>query len=282
MAVLMKIDAHQHFWIYNPVRDTWIDDSMKILQKNFLPKDLEPVLKQSSIDGTIAVQADQSENETSFLLNLAEKNKWILGVVGWIDLMAPDIEKKLEHFSNNKKLKGLRHIVQAEPDDNFMLNEKFRGGISLLKNYNYTYDILIYPRQLPAAIKLTEKHYEQKFVLDHIAKPFIRKKEIEPWASGIKSLAENANVYCKISGIITEADHQNWKPQDIYPYLDIVFEAFSVDRLLFGSDWPVCLLAGSYEKVFNLVNEYTNNFPEENKEKIFGKNAISFYNINIS
>ena len=278
----MRIDAHQHFWIYNSIRDAWIDDNMKILQRNFLPEDLEPVLKQASIDGTIAVQADQSENETNFLLDLAEKNKWILGVVGWIDLMAPDIEKRLENISGCKKLKGFRHIVQAEPDDNFMLNEKFQRGISLLKNYNFTFDILIYPPQLPAAIKLTEKHYEQKFVLDHIAKPLIRKKEFEPWASDIKELAENPNVYCKISGVITEADHKNWKLQDIYPYLDIVSEAFGYDRLLFGSDWPVCLLAGFYEKVFNLIREYTKNFSEENKEKILGENTISFYNINIS
>ena len=275
----MKIDAHQHFWIYNPIRDAWIDDSMKILKRNFLPKDIEPALKQSLIDGTITVQADQSENETNFLLSLAEKNKWILGVVGWIDLTAPDVGKKLEHFSNNKKLKGFRHIVQAEPDDNFMLNEKFQRGIGLLKNFNFTYDILIYPRQLSAAIKLTEKYYEQRFILDHIAKPLIRKKEFKPWALDIKKLAENPNVFCKISGIITEADHQNWKPSDIYPYLDIIFDAFSYDRLLFGSDWPVCLLAGSYEKVFSLIIDYTKNFPEENKEKIFGKNALLFYNI---
>ena len=277
----MKIDAHQHFWIYNSVRDAWIDDSMKILKRNFLPEDLEPVLKHSSIDGTIAVQADQSENETNFLLGLAEKNKWIFGVVGWIDLMAPDIEKRLERFSTIKKLKGFRHIVQAEPDNNFMVSEKFRRGIGFLKDFNLTYDILIYPHQLPAAIKLAEKNYEQKFILDHIAKPFIRKKEIDPWASGIKELAKNYNVYCKISGIITEADHKNWKPEDIYPYLDIVFEAFGYERLLFGSDWPVCLLAGSYKKVFNLIKEYTKNSSKENEEKIFGNNSVSFYNINI-
>jgi L-fuconolactonase len=279
VAAWMKIDAHQHFWIYNPIRDAWIDDSMKILQRNFLPVDLEPALKQSLIDGTIAVQADQSEDETNFLLDLAEKNKWILGVVGWMDLTALGVEKKLEHFSCYKKLKGFRHIVQAEPDDNFMMNENFRRGIRLLKDYNFTYDILIYPRQLSAAIKLTEKHYEQKFILDHIAKPLIRKKEFEPWASDIKKLAENPNVFCKVSGIITEADHQNWKPSDIYPYLDIVFDAFGYDRLLFGSDWPVCLLAGSYERVFNLISDYTKNSSKENKEKIFSKNAVSFYNI---
>ena len=275
----MIIDAHQHFWIYDPVRDSWIDESMQILKRNFLPEDLAPVIKENSIDGTIAVQADQSENETNFLLGLAEKNTWVSGVVGWVDLMAQDIEEKLEHFSSYKKLKGFRHIVQAEPDENFMLNEKFRNGIGQLKNYNFTYDILIYPHQLPTAIMLTEKHPDQKFVLDHIAKPSIKKKEIEPWASGIKELAMNPNVFCKISGIITEADHRNWESKEIYPYLDIVFNAFGYDRLLFGSDWPVCLLAGLYNQVINLIDEYMKNASDENKEKIFGKNAVSFYNI---
>ena len=275
----MIIDAHQHFWIYDPVRDSWIDESMQILKRNFLPEDLAPVIKENSIDGTIAVQADQSENETNFLLELASKNDWIYGVVGWVDLMAQDIEEKLEHFSSYKKLKGFRHIVQAEPDENFMLNEKFRNGIGQLKNYNFTYDILINPHQLPAAIKLTEKYPDQKFILDHIAKPYIRKKEIEPWASGIKELAMNPNVFCKISGIITEADHRNWESKEIYPYLDIVFNAFGYDRLLFGSDWPVCLLAGLYNQVINLIDEYMKNASDENKEKIFGKNAVSFYNI---
>ena len=275
----MRIDAHQHFWIYDPVRDSWIDESMQILKRNFLPEDLARIIKENSIDGTIAVQADQSENETNFLLGLAEKNTWISGVVGWVDLMAQDIEEKLEHFSSYKKLKGFRHIVQAEPDENFMLNEKFRNGIGQLKNYNFTYDILIYPHQLPTAIMLTEKHPDQKFVLDHIAKPSIKKKEIEPWASGIKELAKNPNVFCKISGIITEADHRNWKSKEIYPYLDIVFNAFGYDRLLFGSDWPVCLLAGLYNQVINLIDEYMKNASDENKEKIFGKNAVSFYNI---
>jgi L-fuconolactonase len=276
----MKIDSHQHFWIYNPIRDSWIDESMKVLRRNFFPEDLYPIIKEQNIDGTIAVQADQSEDETNFLLKLAEENDWIVGVVGWIDLMGNDIEQRLEHFSSLKKLKGFRHIVQAEPDNNFMLNEKFQNGISRLKHFNFTYDILVFPHQLPAAIKLSEKHPEQKFILDHIAKPFIKKNEIEPWASEIRELARNKNVFCKISGIVTEADHKNWKPEDIYPYLDVVFESFGYDRLLFGSDWPVCLLAGTYKQVINLIEEYTRNISPEEKEKIFGMNARLFYNIN--
>jgi L-fuconolactonase len=160
-----------------------------------------------------------------------------------------------------------------------MLNEKFQRGIGLLKNFNFTYDILIYPNQLPAAIKLTEKHPDQKFILDHIAKPFIKRNETEPWASGIKELSKNQNVFCKISGLVTEADYKNWKSKDIYPYLDIVFNTFGYERLLFGSDWPVCLLAGSYRQVINLIEDYTDNDSDENKKRIFGRNAISFYNI---
>jgi len=275
----MKIDAHQHYWIYNPLRDSWIDDTMQVLQRNFLPDDLAPLIKQHSFDGTIAVQADQSENETDFLLKLADKNEWILGVVGWIDLMSQNIEKKLEHFSSYKKLKGFRHVVQAEPDNNFMINERFQRGISLLKNYNFTYDILIYPHQLSATIKLSEKHPEQKFVLNHIAKPLIRNNKMEPWESNIKKLAKNPNVFCKVSGLITEADHKNWKPSDIYPYIDVVFNSFGCDRLLFGSDWPVCLLAGTYEQVVNLIEDYTSN-DSIGRGKIFGGNALSFYSLN--
>ena len=190
--------------------------------------------------------------------------------------MSKDVEKRFEHFSSYKKLKGFRHIVQAETDDNFMLNENFQNGINHLGQYNFTYDILIYPHQLPAAIKLSEKYPQQKFILDHIAKPYIKKHEIEPWASLIKELAKNRSVFCKISGIITEADHKNWEPKDIYPYLDVVFDSFGFDRLLFGSDWPVCLLAGSYGQVKNLIEEYIGRTSDENKEKIFGNTLVYF------
>ena len=265
----MIIDSHQHYWIYNPVRDAWIDESMKILRKDFLPEHLSPILKELSISGTIAVQADQSEEETKFLLDLAEKNNWILGVVGWVDLQSKNIEERLEYFSNFKKLKGFRHIVQAEPDEKFLLNENFQNGIDLLKEYNFTYDILIYPKQLPAAIKFVQKNPDQKFILDHIAKPNIKRKEIKHWASQIKELANYPNVYCKLSGIITEANHQNWKADDIYPYLDVVFEAFGSNRLTFGSDWPVCLLAGSYKQVLNLIEGYLRNEVKRNERKYF-------------
>jgi L-fuconolactonase len=275
----MKIDSHQHYWIYDPVRDSWIDDTMKVLQKDFLPGDLFPALRKQSINGTVAVQADQSEEETNFLLNVAEENDWIKGVVGWVDLKAGNIEQKLRYFSQFKKLKGFRHIVQTEPDEHFMLDPAFQNGIRYLKDFNFSYDILIYPKQLPAAIRLAENHPDQVFVLDHMAKPFIKDRKIEPWAAHILELAKNPNVACKLSGIITEADHQNWKADDCAPYMDVVFESFGVERLMFGSDWPVCLLAGTYEQVVMLVEDYVKNQPGDVKEKIFGKNARRIYQL---
>ena len=276
----MKIDSHQHFWKFDPVRDSWIDETMSILQRDFLPQDLAPLLIANNIDGTIAVQADQSEAETIFLLNLADQNEWILGVVGWVNLCDPKIGDRLDFFSTKDKLRGFRHIVQSEPDINFMLNPAFMNGIGILNKYGFTYDILIYPKQLPVAIQLVQKHPEQIFILDHIAKPDIKNHQIEPWASGIKKLAEYKNVYCKISGIITEANHNSWTKEDIYQYLDIVFDAFGTDSLLFGSDWPVCQLAGSYKKVVNLIEEYIAEFSPEEKEKLFGGNSLKAYGIN--
>lgn len=275
----MRIDTHQHFWKYNPVRDLWIDDTMQELQRDFLPGDLVANMEYCSVNGTIAVQANQSEDETHFLLDLSSNYDWIKGVVGWIDLRADDIEKRLEHFSQYSKLKGFRHVVQDEPDENFILKPEFQYGISLLKHFDFSYDILVYPKQLPAAIQLVQNHPEQRFILDHIGKPLIKEKIIQPWAGLIEQLAQNQNVMCKISGLITEADHKNWKSQDIKPYLDIVFESFGSDRLIFGSDWPVCLLAGSYYQVINLIEDYLKDHSEDNLTKIFAENASRIYQI---
>lgn len=273
----MIIDSHQHFWKYAPLRDSWIDDSMKILQKDFLPNDLYPELLENRIDGTIAVQADQSETETNFLLNLAEQNDWIRGVVGWVDLRDRKIEERLEYFSGKSKLLGFRHIIQSEPDDNFMLDDKFQNGIGLLKKYNFTYDILVYPNQLSATINLVNNHPEQIFILDHIGKPLIKSNIFEPWASDIKRLAENNNVYCKISGIVTEADYRNWSNVRLFPFLDIVFNAFGVDRIMFGSDWPVCLLSGTYKQVKKIIEDYTKDFSKTEILNLFGGNAVKAY-----
>jgi L-fuconolactonase len=275
----MNIDSHQHFWRYNPGRDGWITEEMAILKRDFLPEDLIPELHSNQIDGCIAVQADQSEHETMFLLNLAAEHSEIKGVVGWVNLCSSDLPQRLEYFSQFEKLRGFRHVAQSEPDDRFLVREDFIRGISQLRAFRFTYDILIYPSQLPAATELVEKLPEQKFVLDHMAKPFIREGKIQPWAKHIHAIAANPNVYCKASGLVTEADWHNLCKQDFKSYLDIVFEAFGPDRMMFGSDWPVCLLAGTYESVKALLANYIRDFPADQQKKILGLNAVSFYGL---
>lgn len=275
----MKIDAHQHFWHYDPARDSWITDEMAILKRDFCPQDLSPECQASGIDASIAVQADQAEQETLFLLGLAENNKRIAGVVGWVDLCAPNAYDRLQFFSRFTKLSGFRHVAQSEPDDRFLVRPSFMRGISHLREFNFTYDILIYPRQLPAAIELVDHFSDQPFVLDHLAKPEIKSNNLGSWLTDIRTIAENPNVYCKLSGLVTEADWINWKPHDFRPYLDVVFDAFGPERLMFGSDWPVCLLAASYRQVKQIIEEYLEASGDDLKELIFGGNAIRFYNL---
>ena len=275
----MKIDAHQHFWRYDRVRDAWINDQMTVIRRDFLPQDLEPELKANKIDGCVAVQADQSEAETNFLLDLAAKNEFIRGVVGWVDLSAPNVAERMELFSKHKKLRGFRHIVQAEPDDRFMLRDSFLRGIKALRQFHFTYDILIYTHQFPAAIELVAKFPEQRFVLDHLGKPPIKARQLEPWTRHIRTLASNTNVFCKVSGMVTEGDWKTWRADDFKPYLDVVFESFCAERLMFGSDWPVCLLAGSYRQVLELVSSYTQKLSAADQDKIFGLNAKRFYGL---
>lgn len=275
----MRIDAHQHFWNYQPARDTWISDQMSVLKRDFLPPHLLPELRSAGIDGTVAVQADPSEQETRFLLALAENHPVILGVVGWVDLCAPDIAERLADLRKSKRLSGFRHIVQAEPDDRFVLRADFKRGISCLAQFDFTYDILIYPKHLPAAAQLVEAHPRQRFVVDHLAKPEIRIGRLQPWARMMRQLAAAPNVFCKLSGLITEGDRASWHPGDFNRYLDVVFECFGPERLMFGSDWPVCLLAGSYAQVVNLISSYLRGRPPEEQAAIFGGNAVRFYNL---
>ena len=274
----MRLDAHQHFWKFDPYRDSWIDETMGVLKRDYLPSDLKPLLTTNSIDGCIAVQADQSEQETEFLLHLAEQFDFVKGVVGWVDLRDKNLEKRLEYSSQNQYFKGLRHIVQAEKQD-FLLLKDFQNGISKLSRFDLTYDILIYPFQLNAAIELVKQFPKQQFIIDHIAKPEIRNQKISDWKIGIQLLAQNPNVACKISGLVTEADFTNFSPSDFTPYLDIVFECFGEDRILFGSDWPVCLVAATYQDVLLLIEEYTAGFSEEQNKKLFGGNAARIYKI---
>ncbi|MDG1912502.1 MAG: amidohydrolase family protein [Flavobacteriaceae bacterium] len=276
----MKIDAHQHFWKYTPERDTWIDDSMAKLQADFLPSDLKGLLEANSIQGCIAVQADQSEEETKWLLNLATENDFIKGVVGWVDLCADTVEERLLFFSKNPFFKGVRHIVQAEKSD-FVLQEDFQNGIRKLTPLGLTYDLLVYPHQLEAATELVFQHPEQTFILDHLAKPNIKAHEIESWKSQIERISAAPNISCKLSGMVTEADSAHWKAKDFTPYLQTVFDYFGVERILFGSDWPVCLLAAEYKKVLQLVQDFTANLSKEEQTRIFGANACEIYNLTI-
>ncbi|MEM8486581.1 MAG: amidohydrolase family protein [Bacteroidota bacterium] len=273
------IDSHQHFWRYNPVQYAWIDERMQRIRRDFLPDDLAPVLSAHGIDGCIAVQADQSEHETSFLLDLADKNAFIKGVVGWVDLQADDVASRLQHFAQHKKLCGIRHIVQGEEDVNFILRDNFRRGLTLLANFNLAYDVLVYPHQLGAVLSLVRQMPEQPFVIDHIAKPYIKDQFIDGWQTMMSEIAKFPNVYCKVSGMITEADWEQWRYEDFVPYLDVVFSAFGVTRTMFGSDWPVCLVAGSYSRMIELVKTYTRQLTEEAQAAFFGGNAASFYGI---
>jgi L-fuconolactonase len=275
----MRIDSHQHFWKYHPVKDAWISDEMKVIQRDFLPADLLPLLKAKCIDGCVSVQADQSEEETHFLLQLAKENDFIKGVVGWIDLRAENLEARLEYFSQYKKLKGFRHIVQAEPEDEFMLQEDFCTGISKLAKYNFTYDLLILPKHLPYATAMVKRFPQQSFVIDHLAKPDFKQIDFAIWEKEIRAIAACPNVMCKVSGLVTEADWNNWKKSDFTYCLDVVTEVFGIDRLMFGSDWPVSLLAASYGESSDIVEDYFSKFSNEEQDKFWGQNAIEFYHL---
>jgi L-fuconolactonase len=275
----MRIDAHQHFWNYEPVKHGWINNNMSVLKRDFLPQHIAGLLQDNNIDGCVSIQADQSENETMFLLGLAEQYSFIKGVVGWIDLQSQDVEERLEKFSGYQGLKGFRHILQDEDNRSLMLTTAFKKGISCLNKYDYTFDLLVYPDQLTYTLELVKLFPGQKFVLDHLGKPSIKSGEIESWRKEIIALAELPNIHCKISGFVTEADWGNWNKDDFYPYFDVILKAFDIDRLLFGSDWPVCLLAAQYQEVYSIAEDYFASCSNEEKEKLFGNNAVAFYNL---
>ncbi len=275
----MIIDSHQHFWNYDPVAHSWINDDMRVLKRNFLPEDLWTVYQENDVQGCIAVQADQSEAETTFLLELAAEHDFIKGVVGWVDLRSEQLEERLMHYADFPKLKGFRHVVQSEPDPNFMLRKDFQRGLDQLHRYNFTYDILIFPTQLAAALETVKSFPDQNFVIDHIAKPYIKAGKIAEWASFMQQIASHPNVMCKVSGMLTEADWTTWQSKDFTPYLDIVFEAFGTQRILFGSDWPVCLVAGSYAQVKGLVSDYISKYSVDEQADVWANNTKHFYRI---
>lgn len=276
---MLKIDSHQHFWKYNPIRDQWINESMVAIQHDFLPEDLQPVLKRNGFDGCVVVQSDQSTEENFFQLKNAMAHEFIKGIVGWVDLQAVDVDEQLQYYSQFDKMKGFRHILQSEKQRDLMLQPEFISGIRLLRNYNFTYDLLVLPDQLKYTQDFVALFPDQLFVLDHLAKPLIKTKEISSWRRDITALARHEHVFCKVSGMITEADWHTWQPSDFVPYLDVVVEAFGMKRLMFGSDWPVSLLAGSYEKMLQVVTGYFSSFSKEEQELFFGGNAIRFYKL---
>lgn len=278
----MFVDAHQHFWIYNPAEYGWITDSMSAIRRDFLPEELRPELDRDGFRGSVAVQTRQTIEETRWLLNLAEELPWILGTVGWVDLCSKNVRSQLAALAKNPKLVGIRHIVQSEPDDQFLLRSDFLNGISTLQDFNLAYDILIKPKHLTVAAKFVERFPNQRFVLDHLAKPFIKDGEMEGWATDIRRLASFPNVFCKLSGLVTEADWRHWKPAQITPYLDVALECFGAKRLMIGSDWPVCLVAASYRSVVDVIKKYLENQPPTTQTAVLAGNAEVFYRLAVA
>jgi len=272
----MKLDAHQHFWRYSATEYPWIPPG-SALQRDWLPEDLAALQLPLGFEGSIAVQARQTLEETRWLLALADKHPNIHGVVGWVDLRSEKLPTQLREFAAHPKFVGVRHVVQDEPDDRFMLGAEFLRGLGQFQPFGLTYDLLIFPKHLPAACEVVARFPKQRFVLDHIAKPAIRARQLEPWATQIRELAQHPNVFCKLSGLVTEADHQHWRESDLLPYLDVVAEAFGPGRLMIGSDWPVCLLAASYELTMNVVLNWARKFSPVEQVGIFGGNCARFY-----
>lgn len=275
----MKIDSHHHFWSYDPVEYGWIDDAMKVIRRDFLPEHLRAEIASAGVDGVVSVQARQSLIETEWLLGFAAQNDFIKGVVGWVELVSPKVGGELERFTASRKLKSVRHVVQGEPDDNFILREDFNRGIRELKRFSLAYDILIFERHLPQTIRFVDAHPNQIFVLDHIAKPQLKTGVFKPWNQNIRELAKRPNVYCKVSGMVTEADFKTWTETGLQPYFDTVLEAFGPQRLMFGSDWPVCLVACGYARWHGLVSSWIAKLSSAEQARILGGTAVEAYKL---
>jgi len=276
-----RVDAHQHFWVYNQKEYKWIDVSMVKLQRDFLPPHLNKELKRNGIDFCVSVQARQTLQETKWLLELAQNNSFIKGIVGWVDLKSNSVERDLEQFTAYKKFKGVRHILQDEDDDRYMLRPDFRQGLTQLEKFGLAYDILIYPRHIKCACTLVYEFPHQKFVVDHLAKPLIKEGKIEAWKKDMQELAKADNVFCKLSGMVTEANWNSWKQEDFVPYMETLLEIFGPNRLLFGSDWPVCKVAAKYKQVLGIVTDFINSLSQAEQAHIMGQNAIDFYNLEV-
>ena len=274
----MRIDAHQHFWRFDPRIHSWITDDMSGLKRDFLPDDLAPLLAEHAIDGCVTVQVDQTEEENHFMLSLAQKHFFIKGIVGWIDLRADNLPERLEHFRQFPIIKGFRHIVQGE-QKGFLLDRKFIRGVSQLASHGFTYDLLIYHHQLEEAKGFVRQVGPVSIVVDHLAKPSIGQGEFSNWAKGIEALSDFENVHCKLSGIVTEANWNAWSYDQLLPYIEKTFECFSARRILYGSDWPVCRVAASYHEQYSIVNRFVQALSETERNDVFGENAKTFYNL---
>jgi L-fuconolactonase len=276
----MNIDSHQHFWHYDPAEQTWMTgEALAPLKRDYQPADLQPLIEAADIQATVAVQASQTLKETEALLELSDQHDFIRGVVGWVDLQSPQVREQLSQYVLRRHFVGVRHVVHDEPDDRFMLRPDFLRGLSTLAEFDLTYDLLLRPQHLPAAVEVVRHLPQQRFVLDHIAKPLIKEGLLAPWDAGLRALARFDNVYCKVSGMVTEAAWSAWKPVDFTPYLDVVFDCFGASRLMFGSDWPVCTLAAGYGEVVNLVRDYLRPMGSAIEAAVMGGNAVEFYGL---
>ena len=273
------IDTHHHFWNYSAKEYDWISDDMKAIRKDYLPVDLLKEIKAAGVDGAVSVQARQTVEESDWLLGMAEKNDFLKGVVGWVDLRAKGVDKDLERLAKHKKFKGVRHVVQGEPDDNFILGAAFNEGIKKLLKYDLRYDILILEKHLKPSIAFVDKHPKQVFILDHIAKPRIKERVLSPWRENMLELAKRPNVYCKISGMLTEADWKKWSAADLAPYFDTTLQAFGPKRLMLGSDWPVMLVAGKYKQWVEMVKQVVSRYSAAEQDRILSKNAVEAYKL---
>ena len=275
----MVVDSHHHFWRYTPAEYGWIDENMAAIRRDFLPADLQQEIAVAGVDAVVSVQARQSVEETRWLLALATHNPFIAGVVGWVPLVSPTVAADLARFAAPPKLVAIRHVLQDEPDPLFMLSADFQAGIGALRAYNLAYDILIYHRHLPQTIELVDRHPAQSFVIDHMAKPSIKDGTVEPWARGMRELSRRPHVCCKLSGMVTEVCRPHWSLADLRPYFDVVLEAFGPERVLFGSDWPVCLVACGYARWMEIVQELIAPLSSVERAAILGDNARRVYRL---
>lgn len=278
----MRIDSHQHFWKYNSSDYVWMTNSMDLLRHDHLPNDLQPQLAKIGFQGTIAVQARRLERETEWLLDLSAGYDFIQGVVGWVDFESPDFDRALEQFSAFPKFRGVRELIHDMADVDYAIGESHTWAIAKLEQFGLSYDLLLRPQHLRPALKLARQFPNQRFVVDHIAKPHIAQRQMQPWQEDLSALAKCPNVYCKLSGMVTEAAWTHWHDSTFRPYLDAVVDAFGTNRVMIGSDWPVCTLSGSYSATMDIVINYVAELSESEQDRVLGGNAAEFYHLELA